>query len=487
MSVLDERAIPDSASPPQPRMTRRQRAILVLLLSTTFLLAADFSLLNVAIPVIGDGLGFAVGDLQWIATAFALTAAGFTLLFGRVADIYGRRRIFLAGIALLVLSSLVGGAANEPAVLIAARVAQGVATAMATPSALALLTTSFPEGPLRAKALGVNGAMISAGFTVGAVVGGLLTDLLSWRWAFLINVPVGVAIIVLTPLLLAESKITERARMDVPGAVTVSVGLVSLVYGVSRAGGLGWGSPLVLGFIALGVVLLGAFWRIELRSDAPLASVWILRKPSVRWGNFGGLIAITMQTAVIFLATLYLQEVIGYSAMATGLAFSVLGVSAFLGGVIAPRIVGRFGNRLGLVSGMVLQAVAPLGMFLVAGDSSSIALVLAALTVGAFGHLTAVVSYMITATSGLPDEEQGLATGLATMTQQVGLAAGIPVLSAVATSRIHALEATHSTSEAVLSGVRLALAIDAGVVLLAALVIALLLRRSTEERAAAAL
>ncbi|KJY41162.1 MFS transporter [Streptomyces sp. NRRL B-1568] len=483
MSVLDEQAAADRTSAPPPRMSKRQRAVLLLLLGSTFLLAADLSLLNVAIPLIGDGLGFTVGNLQWIATAFALTAAGLTLLFGRVADLFGRRRVFAGGMLLLVLSSLLGGVAQEPWVLIAARVGQGVATAMSTPAALALLTTSFPEGPLRAKALGANGAMVSAGFTVGAVVGGVLTDLLSWRWAFLINVPVGAVIALLVPVLLTESKAAAGGRMDVPGAVTVTLGLGGAVYGISRAGDLGWTSPAVLGCLGAGLLLLVVFWRIELRAAHPLASVGILRKPTVRWGNIGGFATITMQTAVIFLVTLYLQEVLGYSPMATGLAFAVIGVAAFLGGMAAPRLIHRFGSRAGLLTGMLLQAAGPTGLFLTAAEDSSIAVTLAILAVGAFGHVTAVVSYMVTATSGLPDGEQGLATGLATMTQQVALAVGIPLMSSLATGRMHALEATHTTAQSVLAGVRIAMAADAVIVLATVILITVFLRRTPAANA----
>ncbi|CAM5469222.1 MFS transporter OS=Streptomyces alboniger OX=132473 GN=CP975_18270 PE=4 SV=1 [Streptomyces alboniger] len=476
MSVLDAEHAADSAA--SPRMTRHQLAVLVLLLSSTFLLAADLPLLNVAIPVIGSGLGFAVGDLHWITTAFALTSAGFTLLFGRIADLYGRRLVFMGGIALLVASSVLGAVAQSPSLLIAARVAQGIATAMATPAALALLTTSFPEGPLRARALGVNGTMISLGFTVGAVAGGLLTGLLSWRWSFLINVPIGLAIVALAPVLLKESRSVDRPRMDVPGAITVCAGLVALVYGVSRSPDLGWDSPLVLGCVAVGAVLLAAFYRIELRAESPLASVRILRRPTVRWGNLGGLGLITMQTAVIFLVTLYLQEVHGYSALATGIAFSVLGVSAFLGGAFAPRVIGRYGNRNTLVAGLALQLVGPLGVFLLTGGGGGIALVLAVLTVGAFGHVMGVVAYMVTATSGLPNDEQGLATGLATMTQQVALAMGTPVLSAIASSRIHAVQGDGPYADAVLSGVRLALGVDTLVTVAAAALVWLCLGRA---------
>ncbi|MEV0319437.1 MFS transporter [Streptomyces sp. NPDC050658] len=449
-------------------MTGRQRAVLCLLLSSTFLLAADLPLLNVAIPVIGSGLGFGVGDLHWITTAFALTSAGCTLLFGRIADLYGRRLVFMSGIALLVAASVLGAAAQSPEVLIASRVAQGIATAMATPAALGLLTTSFPEGPLRARAFGINGTMISLGFTVGAVTGGLLTGLLSWRWTFLVNIPVGVAIVALAPVLLKESRLAERTRMDVPGALAVSSGLAALVYGVSRSPDLGWGSPLVLGCVLAGAVLLAVFWRIELRAPAPLASVRTLRAPTVLWGNLGGLALITMQTAVIFLVTLYLQEARGYSALATGVSFSVLGVSAFIGGTLAPRLLGRYGNRRTLTAGLALQFVGPLGVFVVIGAGGGLPLILGALTVSIFGHLIGVVAYMVTATSGLRADEQGPATGLATMTQQVALAVGTPVLSAVANSRIHAADADTPYADAVRSGVRLALGVDALVVLAAA-------------------
>jgi EmrB/QacA subfamily drug resistance transporter len=477
MSVPDALVGPDTATP-ATGMTGRQRAILLLLLGSTFMLAVDFSVLNVAIPVIGTHLRFTVDNLQWIATAFAITAAGFSLLFGRVADLFGRRRLFLAGMALLVAASLLGGVASAPGVLVAARAFQGLGTAIATPAALSLLTTAFPEGPLRAKALGLNGAMISAGFTLGAVVGGLLVALLNWRWTFLINVPFGIAILVIAPLLLTESRAPHRARLDVAGAVTVSLGLVSVVYGVSRAGYAGWTDPVALGAIVLGAVLLAAFWQIELRVAAPLAPVAILRKPSVRWGNLGGLVAIAMQSSVAFLVTLYLQRVLGYSALATGLSFGVFGAASTVGGILAPRFVTRFGSRNSLVGAMAVQAAGTAAMFWMDHPAGGIVVILAVLSIGAFGHLVAVVSYMVTATSGLPDAEQGLATGLATMTQQVALAVGIPVMSAIAATRIHHLEATRSAQDAASGGLRLALLVDSGVVVVGLVLVALFLKAS---------
>ncbi|WP_181798940.1 MFS transporter, partial [Streptomyces sp. WELS2] len=236
-------------------LTPRLRLVLVLLLAAQFMLAVDFSILNVALPVIGAGLGFPLDRLQWIGTAFALCAAGFTLLFGRVADLFGRRRMFLGGLVVLGAASLAGGLAQSPEVLLAARVFQGLATAAVTPAGLSLLTTSFPEGPLREKALGLNGALMSAGFTTGAILGGLLTDLLSWRWAFFVNVPVALAVLLVAPAVIAESRPAERPRLDVPGAVTVTLGLLAVVLGLTRAGEHGWSAPATLLPLAAGVVL----------------------------------------------------------------------------------------------------------------------------------------------------------------------------------------------------------------------------------------
>ncbi|MFI6604571.1 MFS transporter [Nonomuraea sp. NPDC050536] len=409
----------------QTRMTARQRLVLVLLLGSQFMLAVDFSILNVALPVIGSGLGFALADLQWVATAFALAAAGFTLLFGRIADLFGRRRLFLAGMALLGLSSLAGGLAPAPGILLVARVAQGLATAIVTPAGLSLLTTAFPEGPLRARALGLNGALMSAGFTSGAILGGLLTELLSWRWAFFINVPVALAVLVAAPSVLAESRPESRPRMDVVGAVTVTAGLLALVFGLTRAS---------LAGLAAGAVLLVVFWFVERRAEAPLVPVAILARRSVKWGNLAGLIAFATETSLVFLMTLYLQKVLGYSALATGLAFGVLGLGTVLGGTVAARVLARLGNRRALVAGFAVQALATASLALLGTSPGWIWLLLAATFVGGVGNMVAIVGFMVTATSGLPDSEQGLATGLATMTQQVGITMGIPVMSAVVTA-----------------------------------------------------
>jgi MFS family permease len=452
-----------------PRLTSRQRLVLVLLLGSQFMLAVDFSILNVALPDIGRGLGFSLANLQWISTAMMLPSAGFTLLSGRLADLAGRRRMLLAGMALLAAGSLAGGLATGPAMMLAARAAQGLAAALATPAALSLLTTSLPEGPLRDKALGLNGTLLSAGFTIGAIFGGVLTDLLSWRWAFFVNVPVAVAVLLAAPAVIPESR-GVRTRLDLPGAVTVTGGLIALVYGVTAAGQHGWTDPVALGALAAAVALLAAFWRIELRAPAPLAPIRVLTRPTVTWGNLGGLVTFAMESSVIFLLTLYMQQVLGYSPLRTGLAFCGIGLAAFAGGLSAPRLIGRYGTRTVLACGLLLQGVATGALFLLGSGGSALVLLLAASSAGAFGHISAIVGYMVTATSGLPDGEQGLATGLTSMTQQVGITLGIPVLSAVATSRAGA-------TGSVLSGVHTALLVDAAVVLAGAALVSAGLRR----------
>ncbi|WUC25572.1 MFS transporter [Streptomyces sp. NBC_00562] len=457
-------------------MTGRQKLVLALLLGAQFMIAVDFSILNVALPAVGEGLGFALTNLQWIATAFALAAAGFTLLFGRVADIVGRKRLFLWGMAVLGAASLLGGLATSPEVLLVARVLQGLATAAVTPAGLALLTTAFKEGPLRERALGLNGALMSAGFTAGAILGGLLTDLLSWRWAFFINVPVALLVLVLAPSVITDSRPTGRPKLDIPGAVTVTGGLLALVFGLTQAGRTGWTAPTTLGALLAGVALLAAFRSVEKRAATPLVPVRILKRRSVIWGNTAGLIAFVTETSLVFLLTLYLQEVLGYTPLTTGLAFGVLGIGTVIGGTLGGRAVGRYGNRTTIVTGGAVQAAATLALAALGSSGAWIWLLLAATFVGGIGNMLMIVGFMVTATSGLSDAEQGLATGLATMTQQVGITMGIPVMSAIATARMTALGDTGP--HGVLSGVTVAILVNSALVLAGSLLAGVFLGRT---------
>ncbi|MFI1563817.1 MFS transporter [Streptomyces sp. NPDC020490] len=471
MSVTDSDTARTAVGTAPAVLTPRLRLVLVLLLAAQFMLAVDFSILNVALPVIGEGLGFSLAHLQWIGTAFALCAAGFTLLFGRVADLFGRRRLFLGGLMVLGAASLLGGLAQNPEVLIAARVFQGLATAAVTPAGLSLMTTSFPEGPLREKALGLNGALMSAGFTTGAILGGLLTDLLSWRWAFFINVPVALAVLIVAPTVIKESRPDERPKLDVPGAVSVTLGLLAIVFGLTQAGEQGWGSASALLSLAAGVLLLIVFWAVERKVSAPLVPLGVLGKRSVAWGNIAGLIAFLTETSLVFLLTLYLQEVLGFSPLAAGLSFGVLGIGTVVGGSIAPKVIGKIGSKQTLITGGILQTVFTAALLGLGDNGSWMWLLLVATFAGGVGNMLVIVGFMVTATSGLADHEQGLATGLATMTQQIGITMGTPIMSAIATAAM-----TGTGAAAVLGGLKTAIAVNAAIVLLGVLTSAVFLR-----------
>ena len=456
---------PGPAAP--PRFTAGERLALAVLLTANFTLAVDFSILGVALPRIGQDLGFATSHLQWIVTSFALCAAGGTLFFGRVADVFGRRRLFLAGIALLGAASVAGGLAQGPALLIAARVAQGVATAMVTPAALSLLTTLFPEGPVRTRVLGLNGALMAAGFTTGAVLGGVLTGAVSWRWAFYVNVAVAVAVLVAGPFVLAGGRARHRPRLDAPGAVLVTLALVAAVYGISTAGESGWAHPGAWGVLLAAAVLLVVFWLVENRVSEPLVAPSILRRGNVSWGAVAGLLAFATETALVFLLTLYLQDVLGFDAVAAGLSLAVLGAGTVAGGLAASRVIGRIGAKRAMVAGFVAQGAATLPLAFAGESSGWIVPLLVLAFAGGVANLVVIVGYAVATTAGVPAEQQGLATGLVTLSQQVGITLGTPLLSAVLAARL---------GDGLLPGLRLAIGVDAAICLAAALLVAVALR-----------
>nr|WP_123816479.1 MFS transporter [Myceligenerans xiligouense] len=457
-------------------MTRRQRTALVVLLTASFTLAVDFSILNVALPTIGADVGFGIANLQWIATAFALCSAGFTLLMGRVADIAGRRRMFLIGMVLLGAGSLAGGLATTPAVLLVARVAQGFATAIVVPAALALLIGTFAEGRARDKALGLNGSLMAAGFTTGAILGGLLTDLLSWRWAFFINVPIAIAVLVVAPIVLKEGRSENRPRLDVPGAVFVTLGLLALVFGLTNAAESSWTDPLTLGALAASVCLLAVFVAVERAVSHPLIPLGMLTRSNVAWGNIAGFLAFATETSLVFLLTIYLQKVLDYTPLAAGLSFAVLGLGTVIGGLLGPKVVGRFGNKAAIVGGFLVQAAATLPLVLISESGNSIWLILVATFVGGVANLVVIVGFMITATTDVPESEHGLATGLTTMSQQVGITMGTPVMSAVLTAVVLASTGVPEAT-AVLDGVTTAVWVNGGLCIVAAVAVAAFLRR----------
>lgn len=421
-------------------MTARQRLIIVLLLSANFMLSADFSILNIALPVVGEAVGLDVHSLPWVTTAFALPAAGLSLLFGRLGDLYGRRRIFLTGLTLLAAASLLGGVSTGPTMLLTARALQGMAAAMTAPAALSLLITTFSDERQRARVLGLNGSLLSGGFTFGALAGGTLVGVLSWRWAFLINVPVALMILVLTLIVVPPARSTEGVRLDVPGAASVTLGLLTLVFGITERS---------LFAVVVGLILLALFVLIERRAKAPLVAIGMLTLPSVRWGNLAALTIFSMEAGLVFLITLYLQEVLHLGPLITGLIFGVPGLASVVAGVIAGRIIGRRGAHIVLLAALLVQGGMTLPLILLGTQATWLWLLVPALFGGFFGHITAVVAATVTATSEVPDADKGLATGLITTSQRVAVTIGIPVLGAVMAARSD-----------LLAGIRLALVAD---------------------------
>lgn len=460
-----------SRTTPSPTLalSARQRLVLTLLLGAQFMFALDFSIVTVALPAMGRDLGIADSDLQWIITLFALSAAGLVLLMGRIGDYYGRKKMFLIGMFILTVASAVGGLATDPSVLFGARIGQGLATAITMPAALSLLTTSFEEGPLRNKALGLNGALLSLGFAVGAVLGGVLTDLFGWRFTFFINVPVGVIILAMAPFVIKDLSARVQQKLDVPGAITLTLGLLALVLGVTAVEREGWGSPTTLGLLGAALIAFIVFWNVEARSSHPLAAVTILKRPSVSLGNLGGLVTFGMESGKVFLLTIYLQRVLETSALATGLAFGVLGAGAFTGGLVAASVINRIGAKSTLVLGLALQGISTLSFLLLGMDMGvGFTHILIATAIGGFGHVLVIVAYTVAVTSGLPDSEQGLATGLAGQTQQVAFTIGTPIVSAIALAFTTGNYIDPASAEAVLGGVHFGLLVNAVVVLAAA-------------------
>lgn len=453
-----------------------QKVAMTVLLTANFTLAVDFSILNVALPHVGREVGFTTDSLQWIVTVFALCAAGFTLFFGRVADLFGRKRFFLLGILLLGTSSLLGGLATTPATLLAARVGQGIATAMVTPAAMSLMTTMFPEGPARSRAFGLNGALMAAGFTAGAVLGGVLTGAISWRWAFFINVVVALAVILIAPVVLKETRDKQRPRLDVPGAITITLGLVALVLGIDTAGHAGWAHPRAWGPIVLAAVLITVFLLIETRVAQPLIAPALLKRSNIAWGNAAGILAFATETSLVFLLTLYLQEVLGYNAVTAGLILGVLGIGTVLGGLLAPRVIRRSNPKSAIVIGLLAQAAATFPLVFLSASRSWLLPLLIVTFIGGIANLVAIVGYVVTSTSGVPDDQQGLATGMVTMSQQVGIALGTPVMSAIATAW---------AGTTLLSGLTKAIAVNAALALMTALLIATVLRLPTTSEESA--
>jgi EmrB/QacA subfamily drug resistance transporter len=444
----------------------RPGLVLLLLCVAEFMIVLDFSITNVALPEIQASLGFSTGALQWVVSAYALAFGGFLMLGGRIGDLYGRRKLFIAGLVGFALISFAAGLAQNAEQLIALRAAQGLGAAIVAPAALSLLTTTFAEGEARNKALGVYGAVLSFGFVAGVIAGGVLTDLISWRWVFFVNVPIGLAAGLIAPRLLTESRgVTERSGgLDSLGAFTITGSVLSLVYAVSRGQAAGWTSAEVLGTFAGFVVLLLAFVGVESKVSNPLIPLSIFRMRSLVAANVVYLLMIGSFVAVTYVLTLYLQLVKGYSPLATGMTFSVLGFAAVGAGMLAAKMAGAFGLGKTAFSGLALQSI---GMLVCAflPHSGDLALILIGTALVGFGNVTGVVMVTISGTGGVPDSEQGLASALLSTAQQLGAAIGVAAFAAIASARTSSLlpdgvALEHAGDSALVSGYRLALVVS---------------------------
>ncbi|HEY7560657.1 MAG TPA: MFS transporter, partial [Gaiellaceae bacterium] len=413
---------------------RRKWFALALLCVTQFVVVLDIAVVNVALPSIQADLGFSQENLQWVISAYALVFGGFLLLGGRLADILGRRSVFMVGLVVFSVGSLLCGLAWSEASLIGARALQGLGAATITPSALSILTTTFSEGRERNIALGAWGAVGGFGAAAGVLMGGILTDLLSWEWIFFVNVPVGVAAFALAPVLLRESRDAHGQSHDVPGAVLVTSGLLLFVLGITQGRQWEWLSAKTIGVFALSALLLAAFALWEQRQREPLVPFSIFRLQTLTAANVAGFIMGTAMFSMFLMLTLYMQEVLGFSPLRTGLGYLAVAGTAVIWANVAAMVVNRIGVKPALVFGMSMLTAGLLYFTQVSVGGSYWADLFPGFLILGVAIPFAFVPITIAALAGTKPQEAGLASGLINTSQQIGGAVGIAVLSTIAVS-----------------------------------------------------
>ncbi|HEX4734770.1 MAG TPA: MFS transporter [Thermoleophilaceae bacterium] len=418
--------------------------VLALVAVAQFMVVLDATVVNVALPTIQTSLGFSEQSLSWVLNAYTLIFGGFLLLGGRLADALGRRRLFIAGIALFSGASLICGVSQSEGMLLVARGLQGLGGAMVSPAALSIILTTFAEGHERNRALAVWGAIAGAGGAVGLLLGGVIVQVLSWRWVFFINVPIGAMVLVLAPRVVPESRSEGVARRgyDVEGAVAITLGTMALVFTLIKADAWGWGSAQTLVGFAGAALLIAAFVVIERRQENPLVPLRIFSNRSLAASDATMLVVAAGLFGVFFFCTLYFQQVLGYNALKTGVAYLPWTLTTIVVSTLASRIVDRFTPKPVLVGGLVLATAGFLLLSRVSGDGDYANHVLPAMIVLGAGLGMTFVPITISATSGVAPGDSGLASGLLTTTQQVGGSLGLAVLSTVSTTRVgNALDA----------------------------------------------
>lgn len=448
--------------------------VLVVVCFAQFMVVLDATIVNVALPSIQSDLKLSPQNLQWIVNAYTLVFGGFLLLGGRAADLIGRRKLFIAGTVIFASASAVNALATSGEMLIIARGFQGLGGALTSPAALSIITTTFDEGPDRTKALSVWGAIAAGGAAFGLLLGGILTDLLDWRWNFVINIPIGIAVVVAALRLVPESRHeTEHRHFDLAGAVTVTSGLMVLVYAIVKAQEWGWGSAQTLGWFIGAIVLLGAFIAIELRSPQPLVRLSFFRKRWITVANLAMFASAGGMFAMFYFTSLYVQQILGYDPLKAGLAFLPVSAGIGFGAAFAQQLIGRFGVKPVVIPGMTLAAA---GLIVLASTTSvdgNYLKLLAGLLPMSLGMGMTFVPMTLVATAGVEPADAGLASGLLNTSQQIGGALGLAILATIAANTTGA---SHAPA-AMVDGFQAALTASAALMVLGLLIVVFGLRK----------
>lgn len=478
-----------SEAPAEAGIDREKWRILILLAAAQFLVVLDASITNVALPSIGTALDVSQSQLAWVVNAYVLTFGGFLLLGGRMADLLGRRRIFMAGLVLFAVASLTAGLAQDEGMLIASRAVQGLGAALLSPAALSIVTATFKEGRERNTALGVWGAVAGSGGAVGVLLGGVLTEYLSWRWVFLVNVPIVVLVLFLVPRTVPESKSEKVIKnYDIPGAISITAGLSLLVYALVNANSAGWGSTETLGLVAGAIALLVAFVFIESRASDPLVPFDIFGSRTRNGSYAVGLLLAASLFSMFFFVSLYMQQVLGWDALKAGLAYLPLALTIMVGAVVGSQLANKIGFKPVLVAGMVFTGLGLLWWTQISVHGTFLSDVLGPSMLAALGLGLSFPGSTVGGTAGVRQDEAGLASGLINSAQQIGGALGLAILSAIATAKTdHAMTAAHGVPGALpgalTDGFQAAFAVGAGFAFAGA-IIALVVISGRDSRAA---
>jgi EmrB/QacA subfamily drug resistance transporter len=471
-----------------PKSTNKWLA-LALLAAAQFVVVLDASIVNVALPSIGKDLNFSQDNLSWVVNAYVLTFGGFLLLGGRIADLLGRRRMFVAGLILFSAASLAGGLAQSAGWLVAARSVQGLGAALLSPAALSLVTVMFAEGAERNKAMGVWGAVFGSGGAAGVLLGGMLTQWAGWEWVLFVNVPIGAIAAVLAPRLLPESRNAGERHFDLAGAAAITVGLSLLVYTMVNANKAGWGSAQTLGLGAVALALIAGFYLIERRQKDPLVPFpGTFRMRTITGINVSAVLIAAALFSMFFFVSLYMQDVLGFSALKAGLAYLPLAGGIVLTAGASAPLVTRFGFKPVLMTGLTITAGGLLWFSRVHAGGSYVGDVLFPSLLAATGLGLAFVSMTVAAVSGVKPHEAGLASGLFNTSQQIGGALGLAILATIANTRTdHAVAAGKAAAVALTEGFQSAFLVAAAIAMAGAILATVLVSsRASREHAHAA-